>query len=389
MKSNEADIYSFRTAGKILVGKDATRQIGREAKNYGSQKVLIITDENVYNAGLTQSAEESLSLQGIIVKVWGRAKQEPTITSMKDCFRDVKDYDADLIVGIGGGSSMDTAKVISTKYTNSKPIEEFIGTEQIDKPGIPTILVPTTAGTGSEVTPNAIVTDKKDGLKKGIVSNYLFSNVAVIDPLMTLTLPPNVTASSGVDALTHSVESFISVNSNAISNMFALKSIELITSNIEEAYKNGKNIQSRAAMLLGSMLGGMALTIAGTTAVHALAYPLGGKFGVPHGVANALLLPYVMDYNKLETADEFFKIAGIIGLPTKGDDKATTASAVVDFFHELNRKLNIPKSISEFGVQEDDLDELAEAAKGRERLLKNYPLDLSIKEIRDIYQKAL
>lgn len=389
MRNGKVKTYSYQTARKILIGNESTKKLGKEAKRLESEKAIIITDENVYNMGLTENAEESLSSEGIDVKIWSRAEPEPTISSMGQCYEDVKNYNADLVIGIGGGSSMDTAKVISIKHSNSKPIETFIGTDQIEKSGIPTILVPTTAGTGSEVTPNAIVTDEEANLKTGIVSDYLFSEVAILDPSLTLSLPPKVTASTGVDTLAHSVESFISINSNTLSDMFALKSIKLVTQNIEKAYEDGDDIQVRGGMLLGSMLGGMALTIAGTTAVHALAYPLGGEFNLPHGVANALLLPYVMDYCKEETTGEFLEIADIMGLPVEDREKSSVASDVVGYLHELNRKLSIPKNISEFGVQEEDLERLAEAAKSRERLLKNYPLELSVSKIRDIYKKAL
>lgn len=199
-----------------------------------------------------------------------------------------------MLIGIGGGSVLDGVKLLSVMRTNDSSIRDMLGVNLVTKLGLPTILIPTTSGTGSEVTANAIVTIPEDELKVGVVSEYLLPALAVLDPELTISLPPKLTASTGMDAFTHAFESFISNKANPISDVFAAEAMRMIASSLVDAYENGYSLEARESMLLGSMYGGMALSSSGTAAVHALAYPLGGKFGIPHGVANAMLLPHVI-----------------------------------------------------------------------------------------------
>lgn len=381
--------YSFQTVGEILLGEGAANDIASRIEGFEAQKVVILTDRGVYDSGLTQQLESNLESEGLEVVIYNKVESEPTVQSIEDCFREIKEDPIDLVIGLGGGSSMDTAKVIAVKFTNEDSVKDFIGTNNIKKPGLPTILVPTTAGTGAEVTPISIVTLKRKNRKAGIISSHLFADLAVVDPLMTLSLPPGLTASTGIDALTHALESYISVNSNRLSDIFALKAIELILKNLKVAFKKGDNIKAREAMMLGSTFGGIALSIAGTAAVHALAYPLGGKFGIPHGIANSILLPHVMKYNKDEIIEELAQVAQVMELDTEGADQKELAQYTLDFVNQLTKALGIPTKLGEFGVSANDLNELSELALKVKRLLQNNPKPLGKENIKAIYEKAL
>jgi alcohol dehydrogenase class IV len=273
--------------------------------------------------------------------------------------------------------------------TNDASIEQLLGTDLVKNPGLPTVLIPTTSGTGSEVTPNAIVTLPEQELKVGIVSRYLLPALVILDPILTLGLPKPITAATGMDAFTHSIESFISNKANPISDMFALESIRLISASIVEAYQNGESVQAREKMLVGSMYGGMALTAAGTAAVHALAYPLGGKYKIPHGVANSMLLPHVMKFNMDAITDRLAQVAEPMGIPTQGYSNSELAEKVVEQIIEWTNVLEIPQDLKSFGVKEEELPEISVSASQVTRLLNNNPKSLSLGDIEAIYRQLL
>lgn len=258
----------------------------------------------------------------------------------------------------------------------------------VQSKGLPTILIPTTSGTGSEVTPNAIVTIPDQQLKVGIVSPYFLPELVIIDPVLTLTLPKEITAATGMDAFTHALESYISLKANPISDMFALEAIRRISKSIVPTYLNGSSLEDRENLLIGSMYGGMALTSAGTAAVHALAYPLGGTFHITHGVANSMLLPHVMDVNQEAITTKLVNVAEAMNLPKLQNDEAT-ASSVVEEIKRLTNELHIPQNLQSFGVKEQDIKALAEAAFNVKRLLNNNPKPLNIPEIENIYRKLI
>jgi len=382
-------IYSFQTTNKIVIGKGTVNTIGKEVRILGAQKVLLILDKGISELDCTENIKNNLTYEGLDFVIYDKIEPEPTVKSIEECFNELKDHSFDLIIGVGGGSTMDTAKLIAVKFSNYESIRDFIGTDKIKKLGLPTILVPTTAGTGSEVTPNAIVCFEEDNCKKGIVSQYLYARAAIIDPLMTISLSPKITAYTGIDALIHAIESFISLNSNRMSDMFALKSMELISKNIKCAFKDGENVEAREFMILGSMFGGMALSLAGTAGVHALAYPLGGKFKIAHGVANSLLLPYVLEFNRDAITGELVQMAHEMSLDTDRAEHNEIAQSTIEFIKELTRDLEIPQKMSEFGVKRSDLDELTNEALKSERLIKNNPKKLGKEEIKMIYERAL
>lgn len=273
--------------------------------------------------------------------------------------------------------------------TNKGPISEYFGIDQIPKPGLPTLMVPTTAGTGSEVTPIAILSDEGERLKKGIVSPHLFPKVALLDPELTLALPPHMTAATGMDALIHALEAFTSVNATDMTDMLAFRAMALLYHNIRTAYANGNNLEARSKMMEGSLLAGMAIANAGVTAVHAFAYPIGAEFHIPHGVANTLMLSHVMSFNLLGDVSKFAEMAEAFGFSTEGLDDLSCAKMAVEAIEQLAADLQLPKHLSEFGIREKDIPSLAEGVMKVTRLLANNPRIIQLKDAEVIYRAAL
>jgi alcohol dehydrogenase class IV len=294
----------------------------------------------------------------------------------------------DLILGVGGGSSMDIASAVSVMCTNPGTVRYYLGVNLVKNPGIPTILIPTTAGTGAEVTPNAILTDVEAKLKKAIVSPYIFPRVAIVDPLLSVSMPPQVTSSSGIDALTHAIESYTSNKATLLTDLFAKEAIILIGRSLRTAVANGNNLQARYDMSIGSLYAGIALANAGVTAVHALA-PLGGQFKVAHGIANGLLLPYVMEFNVLGDIPKFAQIVGFLGERVEHLSLLEQAYHAAKAVRGIYKDLKIPQSLTELKVSKEAIPEMAKAAMNVTRLMGNNPREMTVEDVERIYEKAL
>jgi alcohol dehydrogenase class IV len=284
---------------------------------------------------------------------------------------------------------MDIAKCVAIMATNKGPIGDYFGVDLIPKAGLPAVMVPTTAGTGSEVTPIAILSDEGEKLKKGIVSSHLLPALALLDPELTLDLPPHITAATGMDALIHAIEAFTSVNATDMTDMLAFRAMSLLVQNIRTAFANGNNMDARSKMMEGSLLAGMAFANAGVTAVHAFAYPIGAEFHIPHGVANTLMLPHVMRFNILGNVSKFAEMADAFGFSTEGLDDLTCADMTVAAIERLAEDLQVPKHLSEFGIKEKDIPALAEGVIKVTRLLANNPRIVQLKDAEVIYRSAL
>jgi alcohol dehydrogenase len=384
-------IYQFQTAQNIVAGQNSLQLLGEKLSLLGVEvkSALIITQPPIKDLGFVDQIVSQLSNKGISTELNTNILPEPTLENIEHVFETIANKDYDVLIGIGGGSVLDTTKILSVLKTNDSSVEQLLGTDLVANPGIPTILIPTTSGTGAEVTPNAIVTLPEQELKIGIVSKYLLPTLVILDPVLTLKLPKPITAATGMDAFTHSLESFISTKANPISDMFALESIRLISSSIVEAYQNGESIEAREKMLVGSMYGGMALTSAGTAAVHALAYPLGGKYKIPHGVANSMLLPHVMKYNMDSIIERLAQVAEPMGITVQGLSSSELAGKVVDQIIEWTKVLEIPQDLKSYGVKEEELPEISVSASQVTRLLNNNPKKLSIADIEAIYRQLL
>lgn len=379
--------YFFQTARSILAGCGSLEQLTNHLDKLGSPKsILIVSQPFMLANGTLDELAGLLKKAGVAVHLNTDVRPEPTITQLEDIFHTIANIPFDAIVGIGGGSVLDVTKLLSVMKTNRLSVREMLGTDLIPQPGVPTVLIPTTSGTGSEVTPNAIVTLPEEELKIGVVSRHLLPTLVILDPILTLGLPRSITAATGMDAFTHALESFISNKANLFSDTYALESIRLISSSILQAYHHGDDQEARERMLIGSMYGGMALTSAGTAAVHALAYPIGGKFHVPHGVANSMLLPHVMEFNFDAIIERLAVVAGAMGQQT-GAGSLSVAEQVIEQIKAWTKEMEIPQDLVHFGATKEHIPELSVAASQVTRLMNNNPKKMSVDEIGAVYAK--
>lgn len=366
------DVMEFKIPKRIFFGRGAIKKVGIEASKFGN-KILIITDKGIAKAGIVDKVKGYIEEEVLDVDIFDRVKPEPSIDVFKECMEVLKDYD--LAIGIGGGSSLDVTKASSVLIKNKGSINDYIGMNKIKGVGIPKFLIPTTSGSGSEVSHIAILTDK-EGNKNAIYSKYLFSDISIVDPELTLTLPKKVTANTGFDALTHAIESYVSLRSNELTDALALKAIELISKSLRDAVNTG-DIKSRHNMSMASMLAGMAFVNSSLGAVHALAYPLGVKYHLAHGESNALMLPYVMKFNYKANPKKFDDIG-----------KAMNSKNCVESVKKLAGDVGIVSKMRDFGVKKGDIDEFSEIAMISKRLLKYNPREMRKEDARKIYDEA-
>ena len=379
----------FRTPPRIVMGPGALKQLTDEIRQLKGKKVLFITDKGVLAAGLLEPAQKALESARIDYAVFDEVEPDPRYEIVAECVKMVEQEKADLLIGFGGGSPIDIAKAAAIMATNHGSVADYFGIDLVPNKGLPTIIVPTTAGTGSEVTPIVILSDEGEKLKKGIVSPYLFPSVALLDPELTLGLPPDISAATGMDALIHAIEAYTSVNATDMTDNLAFRAMTLLYHNIRAAYANGSNLEARSAMMEGSLLAGMAFSNAGVTAVHAFAYPIGAEFHIPHGIANTLMLPHVMRFNLLGNLGKFAEISEAFELPVGDLDDLAAADMSVEAVERLALDLKAPKHLSEFGIVENDIPSLAEGVMKVTRLLANNPRTVTLKDAEDIYKSAL
>lgn len=387
-----SSVYHFQTVKHVVHGSGSLSLLPEKLAllDRPVRRVAFITQPVMEANGVAEQTMKVLREKDIEVLLVRDVQPEPTIENVETVFKEqIEPFAPDAVLSIGGGSVLDAAKLFAVRLTNHQPLREWLGIDLIPTPGVPLILVPTTAGTGSEVTPNAIVTLPDEELKVGIVSRHLLPQLVILDANLTLDLPKPITAATGMDAFIHALESYISTKANPISDMFAMESMRLIGANLVEAYENGHSLPAREAMLLGSMYGGLALTAAGTAAVHALAYPLGGMFNITHGVANSMLLPHVMAFNLDAIVGRLATVAQALQLVRHDDSEQVAAEKLLDKLREWTRVMAIPQDLRAFGVDESHLDALAVAASKVKRLLGNNPKALSLDDIKGIYQRLL
>lgn len=381
-------IISLKSPNLILAGIGALQRMGDEITGMGIKKALIVTDQGVIDAGICEQVQKVLTSKAVSVDVFSRVIPDPDIACCEDCIGQAKLEKYDLMVGLGGGSSMDICSITSIMCTNPGAIHDYFGINLVKNPGIPTFLIPTTAGTGAEVTPNAILTDTGSKLKKGIVSSYILPRAAIIDPRLTLSMPPRVTAFTGMDALTHAIEAYTSVNATPLTDIYAREAIRIIGQNLRTAVVKGDNVQARYGMSIGSLYAGIALANAGVGAVHALAYPLGGEFNVPHGIANGLLLPHVMELNVPGDIPKFAEVALLMGEKADALSPMDQARLSVKAVKDLLRDLPMPKTLSELKIPREAVPNMAAAAQQITRLMANNPRNLTVNDSQRIFEMA-
>jgi len=377
--------FSVQLPKKILFGEGAAKEIPKLVKEFNSNSVLFITDPTIRKIGLSDQILNSLENAGIQTEVFDQVEPEPSIKAAEKVIDISRKSEFDLTIGMGGGSSLDMAKLASISVTNIGTLKDFVGVGMVKKPGVPKILIPTTSGTGSEITMNSIVSDKENKLKMGIVTPYIIADVALIDPLLTATMPPKVTSSTGLDALTHAVESLISIDLNPFSELFAIDAIKRIFRNLPKAYHDGKNIEARREMCLASMFAGISLGISGVCAGHAAAYSF--TISIPHGVGCAIALPYIMELNATSCLDKMVKIAEAAGIAEKGANQKKNAYNAVNAVRVLMKEVGNPLSLKEIGISGEDIESMAKKMLTIKRLLAHNPKDLNEKDTEKLFRR--
>lgn len=380
--------FSFTGAGKIIFGRDAFATLGDQIKTLGASKPLVVLDRNLAALGWLEKVDHVLGEADLIFSAFTQVDAEPPLETADEAAALALKDGCDLVVGIGGGSALDVAKAAAVVAGNRGRAEDYLGLNKVPGPGLPKIMIPTTAGTGSEVTFTSVFMRRKLKKKEGMNSPYLYPELALLDPLLTLSLPPNVTATTGLDALCHAIESYTSIIASPMSELFSLEAIDLIGANLRTAVHDGANIDAREQMLLGSLYAGLGLANAGVTAVHSLSYPLGGKYGIPHGLANTILLPAVMAFNVPGAMEKFALVAAMLGGIT--DDLATRDAAflAVELVESLIEDCGIDESLESLDVSQDDFPEMAQIALTVARPLANNPRRVTAEDAVNIYYDA-
>jgi alcohol dehydrogenase class IV len=382
------EIYEIRVPGKVRFGAGCTETMGEEANKIGAKRALIVTDPGVYKTKIIDPVKENLTKAGIAVDVFSEAEPEPTYSKLNATANELRKSSFELVVGIGGGSSIDTAKGLSVLFAHGGIGQDYGGVEKVPGPCIPVFGCPTTAGTGSEVTNIAVFDDRERGIKEGIVSNYIIARIAFVDPTLTYGCPPKVTAASGTDALIHAIEGYTGKKANTFSDALALKAMQLISGSLRQAVKNGSDKEARNRMSEGALFGGMAFMNSGCAAIHALAFALGSQFHAPHGVANAVLLPYVTECNLSANLPRYATVATMLGVSTEGLSDQEAAEKGLEAMKSLSADVGIPIRLRDMGVPKEALEELAKASMATTRLLSNNPKQLTLDDVRGIWEKA-
>jgi len=380
--------HVFYSPTKVTIGLNAASQAASEARQFGGAKVLIVTDPGVVQADLIKPVELSFRSDDVGYVVYDGVEPEPPARVIDRGAEIFKSEGCDLVLGLGGGSSLDVAKGISIMAANKGKILDYCGMDQVPQKGAPMILMPTTAGTGSEVTRVLVLTDEEQNTKNVVFSPYVLANAAIIDPLLTVSMPPTVTADTGMDAMVHAIETYVSMNATVFSDILAERAIALIAENLPIAWAKGANIQARCNMSLAATLAGMAFGSGGLGAVHALAYPLGTEYHMTHGRTNAIMLPHVMRYNLAGNPVKYGRIAELMGRDTDSFTALEAAELAVEAVEDLLDAINVSCRIKDYGIAEADLPKLAAGGMKQARLFVPNPRDLKEEDVVSIYKEA-
>ena len=381
--------FTFATAPKIHFGASTLDELPAVAGPLLGTKCLIVTDAGLVATGIVQTAETVLKTTGTTVEIFSQVEADPSVSTVLKAVDLARTIKVDCVVGLGGGSSLDVAKLVAYLAASGDAIEDIYGIGFAMGPRLPLILIPTTAGTGSEVTPIAIVTTQSHE-KMGVVAPVLLPDLALLDPMLTLGLPAHITAATGIDAMVHAIEAFASAsaNNNPISKALALQALRLLGASLLSAVKMGGDIAARSDLLLGSMLAGQAFANAPVAAVHALAYPIGGHFAVQHGLSNALVLPHVLRFNA-ETAPHAYMETALSAFPDLAQIPAVNrAKAFAQALADLSRDCGLPQRLRDLNIPHDSIPMLADDAMKQARLLVNNPRPLTHQDILAIYEAA-
>jgi len=369
---------------KVLFGENTMLRLPDELKNTGIKNLLCIVASPLREvvSGLLPEMEAN----NITVILIDPIQQEPTINDVEEILTSLNNQPIDAVAGIGGGSVMDVAKVIAAKLNNSLNIPEMLGIGNLNGRSTFLACIPTTSGTGSESSPNSILLDESDNMKKGIISPFLVPDLVIVDPALTIGVPPAITAETGIDALCHCIEAYTNKFAHPFIDLFALEGVRLISGSLLKAYHDGADIQARTDLSIGSYYGGLCLGPVNTSAVHALSYPLGGEYHIPHGLANAILLPTVFEFNAPANVKKHAHVAAALGVDSSLPETEMTRLAV-EKLTELLITCNVPTKLSALGIDKSKIDSLATKAMGVQRLLINNPRELTLEDAKAIYHQ--
>ena len=384
--------FDMFVAGRIRFGCGAVSEVGEVAKKTGGKRALLVTDPVLAEMKTAERIEKLLKNAGIQTWVFSEVEPEPSVETTDAAAELAREKGCDLVVGLGGGSSMDVAKAVGVLVTNEGSAARYQGLGLVEKAGVPKIMIPTTAGTGSEVTFTSVLIRKSDGFKGGINDEKLFPDYSILDPELTVTMPPGVTAATGMDALIHALEAYVGRQASPFSDMFAEEALVRIGRWIRVAVKNGRDIEARSEMMLAALYGGIALANAGVGACHALSYPLGAVYGVGHGVGNALLIPYVARYNCQAAPERYAAAAELLGYAQdESDPLFERAELCADVLEELVFDLELPATLEDLdvGITPESLEGLAEKAMAVSRPMENNPREMTTEDCVNIYKEAM
>lgn len=371
--------------GKLVVGNGTLPQLAADVLEMKPTKIFIATIaplQKTIDAFVAPFKEQSIE-----VLIDTSIVAEPSFSDFEKLMKKVAPFNPDVVIGIGGGSVLDIAKLVAAQLENKQKLRDYVGIGLLKGRKKKLICVPATSGTGSEVSPNAILVDETDNQKKGIISPFLVPDIVYVDPLLTVSVPPAITAATGMDALTHCLEAYTNKFAQPFIDLFAYEGMRLIAANIVTAVKDGSNVEARENVAMGSLYGGFCLGPVNTAGVHALSYPLGSMYHLAHGLSNAVLLPYVMEYNIVAAADRYADVAVALGCNREAD-VWTTAKACVEKIKELNKACGIPTTLREVGVKEETIPQMAMEAMKIQRLLKNNPREITEQDAVSIFKSA-
>ena len=381
--------FVFSTVADVVVGAGTSAQVGDIALAMGIKRVFVVTDAGIAQFGLMDKALQSLKAHNIEYSIYAEVVADPPEAVVMDAVAKAREFKCDSVIGFGGGSSMDVAKLLAVLINGKQSLSDIYGVDKVTGDRLPLIQIPTTAGTGSEATMVSIITTGET-TKAGVVSRTLLADKIILDAGLTLGLPPHVTAATGIDAMVHAIEAYTSKRlKNPLSDMLAREALRLLAGNIVTAVKQGDNLEARGAMLLGAMLAGQAFANAPVAAVHALAYPLGGNYHIPHGLSNSLVLPYVLRFNAPAAAKLYAEIAGLI-MPGKllPDDPIAVTEMLANHFLALAADLGLQTTLRQMDIPEHDLPKLASESMLQQRLLINNPREVNLDDALAIYHQA-
>ncbi|ELC8431213.1 MAG: L-threonine dehydrogenase [Clostridium perfringens] len=380
--------YKFFMPAISLMGADCLKDAGDQVGELGFKKALIVTDKVLGQIGIVKKVTDVLDNKNIEYAIYDETKPNPTVKNVNDGLALLKEKECDFVISLGGGSAHDCAKGIALLATNGGEIKDYEGVDKSKKPQLPMVGINTTAGTGSEMTLFAIITDEERHIKMALVDKHLTPIIAVNDPMLMLAMPKSLTAATGMDALTHAIEAYVSTSATPITDACAEKAIELISNYLVNAVENGQDVEARDMMAYAEYLAGMAFNNASLGYVHAMAHQLGGFYNLPHGVCNAILLPHVQEYNKATSASRLAKIAKIMGGNIEGLTDEQGADLCIDMIKSLSQTIGIPEGLGVLGVKESDFETLATNALNDACSLTN-PRKGNLEEVIAIFKKAI